>query len=187
MDIKNLPKAGLGFRSSLSSSGHASFKKALTRLTVKNSSFQNLNKGNVDTIVDVIKPFEKSIRLRGGVSRLQLKKMGSNLVKKYQTTKGTEKEFSKEDVKDAKKIYATYKKGYSDGKDDVKKVVPFRPYLNQEENPKIGMSSISQANTSASSIKNVTDHRVGSIGVLTNPTRPSNVGSQPIVRRPTGL
>ena len=149
MDIKDLPKAGAGFKASLNRSGTPSFKKALTKLAVKNSNFQNLDKGNVDTIVKAIEPFEKSIRLKGGLSRLQIKSVTKNL----------RKELSKQDIRDAKEILATYKKGANDKKDSAKKAVPFRPYLDQDQTPKIGMNSISEKSHGVSSISDIVNSK----------------------------
>src|SRR3989344_1323953 len=168
MVIKDLPKIGLGFKASFSKPGAPSLQKALNRIAVRNSAFRNLSKGNVATIAKVIKPAEKSIRLKGGMSRYQIKGATRKLWQEYKTTKGTADEFSKEDIKDAKEIMAEYKKGNNVEKAVVKKPISRLPYLVQEVRPNIGMSSINQVNTQMSSIKSVTDRRVGSIGSLMN-------------------
>lgn len=197
MAIKNAPKGGLNFRASYSKPGAPSLQKALVRASIKNSAFRNLSKGNVATIVSAIKPAEKAIRLKGGMSRYQAKSATRKLWKAYKTTKGTEDAFSKQDVKDGKEVIGMYKKSSDNKKADTKKIIPFRPYLDQEQAPKIGMSSISEINNNVSSIKSITDRNIGSIKTentrnvssinsLINPTHSAGVGISSI-ERPTGL
>jgi len=196
MDIKNLPKAGLGFKASLNKPGAPSLQKALNRLAYKSSAFRNLSKSNVATIAKVVKPAERSIRLKGGMSRWQVKSATRKLWKAYKTTKGTDDEFSKQDVKDAKEILGVYKRDANKQKDATKKVIPFRPYL--EDTPKIGMGSINDLNQHVGSISSITDRHIGSIktedvhnivsvGSLTNPTHTVSASSPTTVARPTGL
>jgi len=161
MDIKNLPKTGQGFRASFSKPGQPSLQKTLGRLRIKNSAFRNLSKGNIATIASVIKPAEKSIRLKGGMSKWQVKSASRKLWKTYKETKGSENEFSKEDIKDAKKIISTYRKRYGDQKSESgKKVIPFRPYLDEEQSPRTGITSVNQLNKNVDSINDVTGHSI---------------------------
>ncbi len=197
MAIKNAPKGGTGFRASYSKPGAPSLQKALVRASIKNSAFRNLSKSNVSTIVNAIKPAEKAIRLKGGMSRWQVKSATKKLWNAYKTTKGADDAFSKQDVKDGKEIIGMYKKSVNDKKAGEKKVIPFRPYLNQEQAPKLGMSSVNEMNQHVGSIKSVVDrnlgsikseniHNVSSINSLTNPTHSTSVGMSSI-ERPTGL
>lgn len=201
MNIKDLPKAGLGFKALYSKAGAPSLKKALNKLAIKNSAFRNLSKSNVVTIANVIKPAEKSIRLKGGMSRYQVKSATKKLWRAYKTTKGTENEFSKQDIKDGKEILGAYKKSFdkkTEKKDGVKKVIPFRPYLNQEAAPRVGITSISSLNQNVQSIqsfnnrnvtnvKNENNHNAVNASSLLNPTHSVSMGSAPIVSRPTIL
>lgn len=161
MDIKNLPKGGQGFKVSLNKPGQPSLQKALGRLRIKNSAFRNLSKGNIATIASVIKPAEKSIRLKGGMSRYQVKSASRKPWRTYKETKGTENEFSKSDIKDAKQVISTYQKHFGDQKSETgKKVIPFRPYLDEQQNPQRGVTSVSQLNRNIDSINDVTGHSV---------------------------
>lgn len=196
MDIKDLPKVGPGFKASLNKPGTPSLQKSLGRLAIKNSAFRNLSKGNIGTIVKAIKPAEKAIRLKGGMSRYQVKSATKKIWKAYNTTKGTEDAFSKQDVQDAKEVLATYKKSADQQKkNDVKKAIPFRPYLNQEQAPKLGMGSITEMNQHLGSVTSLTDRNIGSIKTenthnvasVTSLTNPTHSVSSVQISRPNSL
>ena len=162
MDIKDLTGVGLNFHASLNKPGSPSLQKSLNRLRVKNSAFRNLSKANVATIVSAIKPAEKAIRLKGGMSRYQAKSAVKKFWQAYRTTKGTAQEFSKQDVADAKEIVKAYQKTSAGKTASSKRAVPFRPYLRQSETTRPGVTSLANLNQSVESIKEVTDTRVAS-------------------------
>ena len=197
MTLSNAPKGGLGFRALYSKAGAPSLKKVLVRNSIKNSSFRNLSPSNVNTIANVMKTAEKSIRLKGGMSRYQIKSASRKFWTAYKTTKGTKDAFTKEDVKDAKEVAQTYAKSNIDKKNTSKKVIPFRPYLDQEQAPKLGMSSVSEMSQHVSSVNSVVNRnvssatavntrKVSSANSLTNPTHSASIRMSSI-ERPAGL
>ena len=170
---KVLPKLGKDFSVGKFSKGLASASKSV-------SGLRNLNADKRKIVTEI---FGKSTRLGAAMTK-GLNTGAVSRVKQEINSALRHGKIESKEVSGLKKIadvYAVKKEAK-----EVKKV-PFRPYLDQEATPRTGVSSVSQLGRQVSSVKSVTDRRVGSIGSLMNPTRPTNVGSQPIVRRPTGL
>lgn len=107
MGINDLPKAGAKFNVNLDKAGSKSLRTSLGKLSRRSAHFKGLSRDNVNTIVGEFgkSTIRKAIRLKGGLSRYQVKRMKMDLYKARQADPGG---FSKEDVAVGKEIIGHY-------------------------------------------------------------------------------
>jgi len=106
MDIKNLPKTGLGFKFGKGVAGNRGLGTKLAKLRRRNSQFRNLSKDNIAVIEKNLEPYKRALRIKGGLNRLQARSIGRKLFATYKQTRGEDEQtaFTKQDFRDAKKI-----------------------------------------------------------------------------------
>ena len=138
MDIKNLPNKGSIFHAAYNKAGQPGLQKALGKLRRVNTSFRNLSNENIKTITGAIAPYEKNIRIKGGLSRLAAKKINLKLYKKY---KQGDENFTKQDLQDAKKIIQHY--GISQQEEKTPPPIR-RPFVSSAPSASISANPISE-------------------------------------------
>lgn len=103
-DLKNLPKLGLGFKWGKGTAGKRGAEYEFSRIRRKNYKYRNLSEKNFKQIEGALKPYDRSLRKKGGVTRLQARKAQHKLWKTFKATRGQKDAFTKEDFRDGKEI-----------------------------------------------------------------------------------
>lgn len=189
MTTTQLPKPGDDFHFGTGKAGHRGLGYQLRKMSSTGRSgvtaFRNLSKDNIKTIEGILKPYRKSLKGIGtyssspGLGKYEIKRANRKAWKAFKSDIGSgkseSKRFTKEDLKDFKKITKELSKEEQKKSAQTKpKFIYRRPYL-EDENNTSGVVSISGMSRNRS-IDTGISHGATSISQLMKGETKSSVG-----------